>query len=53
MKTRTKLRVIGGIILMFNLWLIGRYSIDGLPSILMTLGFAAAYEYAIVRRAGD
>lgn len=51
MKTRTKLRLLGGSILLFNLWLIGQYSIEGLPALLMTFGFAIAYEYVVVRRA--
>lgn len=50
MKPRTKLRLLGAAILLLNLWLIGHYSIDGLPVLLMTFGFAAAYEYLIVRR---
>ena len=51
MKTRTKLRLLGGSILLFDLWLIGQYSIEGLPALLMTFGFAIAYEYVVVRRA--
>jgi len=53
MKTRTKLRLLGGAILLFNIWLIGQYSIKGIPVLLMTLGFAAAYEYVVVRRAKE
>lgn len=53
MKTRAKLRLLGGAILLFNLWLIGHYSIEGLPVLLMTFGFAAVYEYVVVRRAQD
>ena len=53
MNTRTKLRLLGGAILLFNLWLIGRYSIEGLPVLLMTFGFAVAYEYVVVRRAKE
>ncbi len=50
MKTRTKLRLLGGVVLLFNLWLIGHYAIEGLPILLMTFGFAIVYEYAVVRR---
>lgn len=53
MKTRTKLRLLGAGVLLFNLWLIGRYSIEGVPGLLMTFGFAIAYEYAVVRRSQD
>lgn len=53
MKTRTKLRLLGGGILLFNLWLIGQYAIEGLPVLLMTMGFAIAYEYIVVRRVQD
>ena len=53
MKARTKLRLLGGAILLFNLWLIGRYSIDGIPVLLLTFGFAAAYEYVVVRGAKE
>jgi hypothetical protein len=49
-KNRPKLRLLGACILLFNLWLIGHYSIEGLPVLLMTFGFAAAYEYGVVRR---
>jgi hypothetical protein len=52
-KTRTKLRLLGGAVLLFNLWLIGHYSIEGVPVLLMTLGFAIAYEYIVVRRAPE
>lgn len=47
--TRWKLRAFGAIVLIFNLWLIGEYNLSGLPVILMTFGFAAAYELFVVR----
>ena len=53
MKPRTKLRLLGGAVLLFNLWLIGHYSIEGIPVLLMTFGFAIAYEYIVVRRAPE
>lgn len=53
MKSRTKLRILGGLVILFNLWLIGRYSIEGVPVLLMTFGFAIAYEYIVVRRAPE
>jgi hypothetical protein len=49
MKKSTKLRLIGGVILLFNLWLIGQYNIDGIPVLLLTFGFAACYEFIVVR----
>lgn len=51
MKKVTKLRLIGGAILMFNLWLTGYYNIEGIPLLLLTLGFAVGYEYLVVRSA--
>lgn len=53
MKPRTKFRLLGGAILFFNLWLIGQYSIEGIPVLLMTFGFAIAYEFIVVRRAPE
>lgn len=53
MKTRTKLRLVGGAIFLFNLWLIGQYSIEGMPALVMTIGFAIAYEFLVVRRAAE
>ena len=49
MKKATKLRLIGGLLLLFNLWLIGRYNLDGILVLLLTFGFAAGYEYLVVR----
>lgn len=54
MKQTTKLRLLGGAILFVNLWLIGQYNISGIPVLLMTVGFAGAYEWLVVRpRRGD
>lgn len=49
MKKTTKLRLFGGAVLLLNLWLIGTYNLQGLPVILMTFGFAIAFEYLIVK----
>lgn len=49
MKTTTKLRLIGGCALLFNLWLIGHYKIEGIAVLLLTFGFAVGYEYLVVR----
>ena len=49
MKKSTKLRLLGGAVLVFNLWLIGRYNLSGVPVLLLTLGFAIGFEYLVVR----
>lgn len=49
MKTSTKLRLFGGAILLFNLWLIGNYNLKGIPVLLLTFGFAIGYEFLVVR----
>ena len=49
MKKTTKLRLIGGGILLFNLWLIGAYNLEGIPVLLLTVVFAVGYEYLVVR----
>lgn len=49
MKMTTKLRLVGVVILVFNCWLIGAYSIAGAPVLLMTFGFAIVFEYLVVK----
>lgn len=49
MQKTTKLRLIGGAVLLFNLWLIGRYNLQGMSILLLTFGFALGYEFLIVR----
>lgn len=49
MKKSTKLRLFDGAVLLFNLWLIGRYNIEGVPVLLLTFGFAVGFEYLVVR----
>ncbi len=51
MKKATKLRLIGGGILLFNLWLIGSYNLEGVPVLLLTFGFTVGCEYLVVRPA--
>lgn len=51
MKKTTKLRLVGGVVLLFNLWLIGQYNLSGIPVLLLTLGFAVGYEFLVVRPA--
>lgn len=47
----TKLRIIGAACLLFILWVIGTYRIEGLPVLILVFGFAAGYEYIVVRPA--
>ena len=49
MKKSTKLRLFGGAVILFNLWLIGQYHLEGIAVLLMTLGFAIGYELLVVR----
>ncbi len=49
MKKSTKLRLFGGAVLIFNLWLIGRYNLSGIPVLLLTFGFAIGFEFLVVR----
>jgi hypothetical protein len=49
MKAATKLRLFGGLVLIFNLWLIGRHSLEGVPVLLLTFGFAIGFEFLVVR----
>lgn len=51
MRKTTKLRLVGGVVLLFNLWLIGQYNLSGIPVLLLTLGFAVGYEFLVVRPA--
>ena len=51
MKIATKLRLFGSAVLLFNLWLIGQYSLSGFLVILMTFGFAIGFELLVVRPA--
>lgn len=52
MKKTTKLRLFGGAVLLFNLWLIGAYRLEGIPVLLLTFGFAIGFEYLIVKQIG-
>lgn len=53
MKKTTKLRLFGGCILLFNLWLAGNYNIQGAALLLLTFGFAFGYEIFVVRGNGE
>jgi hypothetical protein len=49
MKTATKLRWFGACVLIFNCWLIGAYNLSGVPVLLLTFGFAIAFELLVVK----
>jgi hypothetical protein len=49
MKKSSKLRLFGGVVLLFNLWLIDQYRLEGIPVLLLTFGFAIGYEFLVVR----
>lgn len=49
MKKTTKLRLFGGAVILFNLWLIGQYNLSGIPVLLLTFGFAVGFEFLVVR----
>jgi hypothetical protein len=52
-KPRTVARLVGGAIILFNLWLIGHYRIEGVMVLVLTFGVAVAFELLIVRSVGD
>lgn len=51
MKTSTKLRLFGAVIVLFNLWMAGNYNIGVIPLLVLTFGFAAGFEILVVRPA--
>ena len=48
--TKITVRIIGVVIIIFNLWLIGNYNITGIPVILMTVGVALFFELIIIKK---
>lgn len=44
-----RLRWFGAAVLIWNLWLAGHYRIEGFPILVLTFGFAAAFELIVVR----
>ena len=46
-------RLVGAAIILFFLYLIGKYDISGLPSMLLTFGFAFAWESFVVHGGKD
>lgn len=51
MKGVARLRFFGVAVLVFNIWLVGRYNLQGAPAGLLTFGFAIAYEFLVMRPA--
>lgn len=47
--TKKQLRIIGGVIILFNLWFIGNYQIEGIAILLMTLGVALLFEFVLIK----
>ncbi|MCK5236215.1 MAG: hypothetical protein KAR06_04440 [Deltaproteobacteria bacterium] len=47
MKQSTKLRLIGGGIILLNLFIIGWYNIKGIPVLMLTIGVAFVFEAVI------
>ncbi|WP_111894276.1 hypothetical protein [Acinetobacter sp. MB5] len=48
MTITTIIRVICGIILLVNLWLIGKYNIQGMLVLILTIGLVLFFEYFII-----
>ena len=48
--TKTALRIIGGIIILFNLWLIGNYQLTGIMVLILTVGVALLFEFVLVKQ---
>lgn len=48
--TKTQFRILGGIIILFSLWLIGNYQIEGLMVLVLTLGVALLFEMVLVKK---
>jgi hypothetical protein len=46
---RTTARLVGGAIVLLNLWLVGHYRIEGVMVLVLTFGVAVAFELLIVR----
>lgn len=43
-----KLRLVGAAILLFNLWMVGRFNMHGPAVAVITIGFVIAYERFVV-----
>ncbi|MGP5217261.1 hypothetical protein ACTXKI_12355 [Psychrobacter celer] len=47
--TKTHLRILGGIIILFNLVIIGENNIEGIMVLVLTLGVAVFFELVLVK----
>lgn len=47
--TKTHLRILGGIIILFNLMIIGENNIEGIMVLVMTLGVAVLFELVLIK----
>lgn len=52
MNKSLRLRLFGGTVILFNLWLAGHYNIEGVALLMITFGFAVGYELVVVRAIG-
>lgn len=50
MRHSTLVRIIGGMILLVNLYIVGHYNIKGPMVLVMTFGFAIVWELLFVQR---
>lgn len=48
MKKATKLRLLGGAVILFFLWFIGHFHMANLPVLTLLLGLAIGYEILVV-----
>lgn len=48
--TKKQLRIIGGVIILFNLWLIGNYNLTGIFVLIGTVGVAVLFELVLIKK---
>ena len=48
MKKATKLRILGGAVVLFLLWLIGHFNMANFPILALLFGLALGYEILVV-----
>ena len=48
--TKLQLRILGGLIILFNLVIIGENNIEGIAILLMTLGVALIFEFVLIKK---
>ena len=47
--TKLQLRILGGLIILFNLVVFGSYGIEGFPLLVGTVGVALLFELVLVK----